>query len=265
MRALGLRLFVGFLTFAMGYGAHTAMVPTTQSAEFGSLPTSPPPLPFSLGFRVGEPTDMPKAQPTRRVSQEALLKIPKIGKVRVQAYEPLGDGPEFVFTNASSGKEILSLYFSDYGVNEQSRTRFKIISVNQFPGPLIISIGMNPGGSDCAWEASIAGVVDGRLEDLTYEHLQTSNEGGFFIGDLGHGVGFGAAQWDFVWGEYEAHVSPHKYEITLYKWNGWRFEWYRVFRTRSNYSSGRAALRANGLNYTDIRKSFPDWSDLERW
>ena len=130
---------------------------------------------------------------------------------------------------------------------------------------MVISIVLSSGGSDSGWEASAAGVVNGQLQELTYEHLRTSDEGGFFFGDLGHGIGPGAAQWDFVWGEDEAHVSPHRYEITLYKWNGWRFEWYRVFRTRSKYFSGRAALRANGLHYVDIRKSFPGWSDIDSW
>lgn len=256
------RLFTGVLTFIVGYAGHSLTRPLPQSAEIVSPPANSQPQPFTVGFRIGEPT---KEKPTRRVSQEAVIKMPKIGKVRIQAFEPLGDGPEFVFSDADSGKEILAEYFYDNGLNERSQTRFKIISVKQFAGPLIISIGMNPGGSDCGWEASIAGVVNGRLEQLTYEHLQTSNDGGFFIGDLGHGVGFGVAQWNFVWGEGEGHPPPHKYEITLYKWNGWRFEWHRMFRTRSRYNSARAALRAYGLKYVDIRKSFPEWSDLESW
>ena len=262
MKPLLARLFVGSLAFTFGYAGHTVTMSRNQSAQVASAQISPSRQPFTVGFRIGEPLN---ERPTRRVNQVSVIKLPRIGPVRIQAFEPLGDGPEFVFTDAGSGKEILSEHFYDNGVNDRSQTRFKIISVKQFSGPLVVSIGMNPGGSDCGWEATIAGVVNGRLEELTHEHLQTSNEGGFFIGDLGNGVGFGTAQWDFVWGEYESHVSPHRYQITLYKWNGWRFEWHRVFRTRAKHTSGRAALRASGLNYTDIRKSFPEWSDLESW
>lgn len=157
------------------------------------------------------------------------------------------------------------MYFSDSPVGVSSHTRFKIISTKQFSGPLIVAIAMAPGGSDCAWEMSVAAAVNGKLEELTYEHLETSDEGGFFVGDLGNRVGFGVAQWDFVWGEDEAHVSPHQYEIKIYKWNGGRFEWFRVFRTPAKYNSGRAALRASRLNYIDIRKTFAAWSDVEDW
>lgn len=262
MKPLLARLFVGSLAFTFGYAGHTVTMPRNQSAQVASAPTSPPRQPFTVGFRIGEPLN---ERPTRRVNQVSVIKLPRIGPVRIQAFEPLGDGEELLVTDAGSGKEILSVYLSDYNADDRSQTRFKVIRLKQFPSPLIIVIGMNPGGSDSAWEASIVGVVKGKLQELTYEHLQTSNDGGFFIGDLGNGVGFGVAQWNFVWGEDEGHPPPHKYEITLYKWNGWRFEWHRVFRTRRKYNSGRAALRAYGLNYTDIRKTFPEWADVETW
>jgi len=262
MKGLFARLFAAFTAFTVGYGGHIVTGTRSGSASVIRQGTELAAQAFSIHLETGGARGIEKRE-NRHVSQEALVRLPTIGRVRVQAFEPLGDGAEFLFADATSGKEILSTYFSDNGVNDESKTRFKTISVKHPAGPLIFTIGMNPGGSDSAWEASIVGVVGGKLEELTYEHLKTSDEGGFFVGDLGHGVGFGVAQWDFVWGEDEAHVSPHQYEITLYKWNGRRFEWFRVFRTRARYTSGQAALRANGLNYTDIRKTFPDWSDVE--
>ena len=145
------------------------------------------------------------------------------------------------------------------------RLRFKIVRIRGFSGPLIIGIAMDPGVSDSAWEAVVIGVINGHLEQLTYEYLQTSNEGGFFVGNLGEGVGPGAAQWDFVWGEDEGHPPPHQFEVRLYRWNGWRFEWYKVFRTKKKYHSGRDALRAYDLHYIDIRKTFEEWSDIDTW
>jgi len=209
----------------------------------------------------------PSPAPVRQISQEQILNLPRIGRVRIRAFEPLDDSPDFEFTNLLTGKKQLEEYVSPSycgGVHE-NQSRFIIIRNRCLLSPLVISIVMSPGRSDSGWEATAAGVINGELQELTYEHLRTSDEGGFFFGDLGHSIGYGAVQWDFVWGEDEAHVSPHRYEITLYKWNGWRFEWYRVFRTRSKYFSGRAALRANGLHYVDIRKSFPGWSNIDTW
>ena len=206
-----------------------------------------------------------------RISQEAIVRFPKIGDVRVCANEDFGKELRLTFTDQRSGKELLSNYYgsSNWNWSDDASTvdwnpklRFKTISVKGLPSPLVIAIAMNPGASDSAWEAGAVGVVDGQLQILTYETMATSNDGGFFFGDLGDGVGPGAAQWDYVWGEGESHPPPHKYEVKLFKWNGRRFEWYKVFRTRRQYNSANAALNAYGLGLKDVRSTFPEWTDL---
>jgi hypothetical protein len=205
------------------------------------------------------------------ISQEATVRFPQIGNVRVRAHEEFKKYLKLEFIDPRSGDDIHTSYLGNFdwnwtnNVEWNPKLRFKVISVKGLPDPLVVGIAMNPGGSDSGWEAVAVGVVNGQLEQLNYETLQTSNEGGFYFGDLGHGLGLGAAQWDFVWGEDEGHPPPHKYEVKLFKWNGWRFEWEKVFRTGRKYNSAQKALRAYGYHFVDIRTKFPDWADVAEW
>jgi len=206
------------------------------------------------------------------ISQEGIVHFPEIGAVHVSAHQDFGSGLRLTFRDQRSGEELLTAYFGSSNWNwstdstsaERNPTlRFKTISVKGLPNPLVIGIAMNPAVSDSGWEAATIGVVNGQLERLTYETLESSNQGGFFFGDLGHGIGLGAAQWDFVWGEDEGHYGPHKYEVKLFKWNGRRFEWEKAFRTRKEYEYGEDALRANGYHFVDVKALFPDWPGLD--
>jgi len=184
-----------------------------------------------------------------RISQEEIVRFPQIGAVRVRANEEVGRDLTLTFINQKSENEIQSYDFGSYWNWSKDTTdgdwhpkiRFKGISIRGLPNPLVIGIAMDPGVSDSAWQAVAFGVVDGQLQLLTFEKMETSNEGGFFFGDLGKGLGLGAAQWDFVWGEEEGHPPPHKYEVRLSKWNGRRFEWEKVIRTRGRYNSPQKA------------------------
>jgi len=213
----------------------------------------------------------PKATVTR-ISQEDEVYFESIGLVRVSAHEDIGFSPALIFTKVGSDEKLLEAYVhSDWqsldddhpGMNPQ--LRFTVRRIKGFPSPLVIAVSMSPGGSDDAWESFAVAAIKGQLEQLNYEHLQTNDDGGFFFGDLGNGIGLGAAQWNFVWGETESHPPPHRYEIKLYKWNGRRFEWEKVMRTRAQYNCAHDAVRAYGFPYTDVRASFPEWEYLGDW
>ena len=271
MARLTSRLISVTATFCLSLGIHNLL--HTKSAASRAFDQARSEV-TALTKPPVKPIKESSAENTSRISQEAIVRFPEIGEVRVCAHEDFGKSLRLTFIDQESGRELLSTYFgsSNWNWNNDATTadwnpklRFRSISVKGLPNPLVIGIAMNPGGSDSAWEAVAVGVVNGRLEPLTYETMQTSNEGGFFFGDLGHGIGFGAAQWDFVWGEDEGHPPPHKYEVKLYKWNGWRFEWERVFRTRRKYDSPQKALRAYGFNFMDAREMFPEWADVASW
>jgi len=226
-----------------------------------------PPVPEPL--LVANPSPTPVVNSISKISQEEVIRFPQIGAVRVSAHE--GRELELTFVDAKSGKQILTSSLGDYhwyrsddpaDADWTPKLRFKVISIKGLPDPLVIGIAMDPGVSDSAWEAVAIGVVNGELERLNFETLEASNEGGFFFGDLGHGLGLGAAQWDFVWGEDECHPPPHKYEMKLYKWNGRRFEWEKVIRTRRQYNSPQKALLAYGFHFGNVRDLIPEWAGI---
>lgn len=223
-----------------------------------TLPQSPCPPPPAL---------MPPAAATEkkdeRAVQEEFMDAPGIGRVRVIAYEPAEDGyTRLNFTEAADGENLLNVWL---GASDsyKPRLRFRVMRVKGVAGPLVVAVMTSPGASDSYWEASAVGVVDGSLEVLTYEELSTSEQGGFFFGDLGGGRGTGAAQWEYVSGEGEGHYGEHQYEVKLYKWNPKkaRFEWSEVLRTTGEFSSGVAALRSLGLRFDDIRGDFAKFYD----
>jgi hypothetical protein len=262
-------------TLCLSVGIHNLL--HTKSANSRAIDQAAPeiiaPVPLPLPDLATKPINE-STMNTSRISQQAIVRFPEIGDVRVCAHEDFGNALRLTFTDQKSEKEIRSTYFgnsnwswsNDRSTDELNpKLRFKTISVRGFPKPLVIGIAMNPGVSDSGWEAAAVGVVNGELELLTFETMETSNDGGFFFGDLGHGLGLGAAQWDFVWGEDEGHPPPHKYEIRLYKWNGRRFEWLKFIRTRRQYDSSQKALSAYGFNFVDVRRMFPEWSDIGSW
>ena len=200
------------------------------------------------------------------ISQEAIVRFPQFGNVRVRAREEF-KSLKLEFIDPKSEREVHTSYLGNYDWSWDNpdwnpKLRFKVISIKGLPDPLVVAIAMNPGVSDSGWEAVAVGVVNGRLEQLNYEALETSNEGGFYFGDLGHGLGLGAAQWNFVWGEDECHPPPHKYEVKLFKWNGRRFEWEKVLRTRRRYNSSQKALLAYGFHFVNARNLVPEWAGI---
>ena len=271
MARIAARLLCITSTFCIGLVADALLHTKIEDSQSDKHSTTASTTSTVLPPAIPSPTKSIDDASPDSISQESIVRFPQIGDVRVCAHDDFGKTPRLTFIDQKSGREILSAYvgsfawpWSDKAAAELNpKLRFKAISVKGLPDPLVIGIAINPGVSDSAWQAVAVGLVDGNLEVLTYETMETSNEGGFFFGDLGHGIGLGAAQWDFVWGEDEGHPPPHKYEVKLFKWNGWHFEWYKVFRTARTYNSPKAALKAYGLRFKDVRLMFPEWTDLE--
>lgn len=212
-------------------------------------------------------------KPSRtRISQRRDVYFEGIGLVTVSAHEDIGETPKLVLTSASSGAKLFEAYVQSDLVSQgddlpglNPTLRFTVQTLKGFHSPVVIAVAMEPGGSDDGWESFAVGLVDGSFAQVTFDHLRTNDDGGFFFGDLGNGIGVGAAQWNFVWGEDESHPPPHRYEIKLYKWNGRRFEWDRVLRTRVQLNCARDAVRALGFHFSDMRASFSEWAFLGDW
>jgi hypothetical protein len=142
-----------------------------------------------------------------------------------------------------------------------------VLHIAGLPDPLIVGIAISHGGNDGDWEAVAVGAVNGNLKDLTPDRLTTSDQGGFFFGDLEAGRGLGEAEWQGIWDldcDCEAHFGKHQYEMKVYKWSeeAKRFEWHQVLRTRGQFYSDKKAVRSLGFNLSDARKTFPDFKDF---
>jgi hypothetical protein len=228
-----------------------------------SSATVPPTLPQPPGppVRDATPPAAAVAEEEARVVQEELIYAPGVGRVRVAAHERGGGFMRLIFTDAATGKNLFDMPCGSRDAHDPE-LRFRVMRVDGVAGPLVVALTRDIGGSDSTWEAVAVGVVNGGFEVLTYESMTTTNQGGFYFGDLGGGRGPGAAVWGSVWGEGEGHYGPHRYEVTLYAWNPKtsRFEWSEVRRTAGAVSSGKSALRSLGFSFGDIRRSFPDFA-----
>jgi hypothetical protein len=258
------RLLIALLTFLLSMAAHRMF-----TAAGRVQPATDAELPFRTKITAAVAGETKRSR--TRISQQSDVYFKDIGLVTISAREDIGTTPRLVFTN-ESGQNVYEAYVhSDWEYLDDDHSglnpslRFTVQNLRGITSPLVIAVAMQPGGSDNAWESFAVGVVDGRFAQLTFEHLKTDDDGGFFFGDLGNGIGPGAAQWNFIWGEDEGHPPPHRYEIRLYKWNGRRFEWESVRRTRGQFNCARDAVNALGFHFADMRANFTDWSYLADW
>lgn len=240
-----------------GPSAAAAATPREAAAQ---MATKPPQAHARTAAPAAEPTP---AGITRPAQREVVL-MRGIGSVRVTAYEN-DDEARLVLEDDATGEKLESVTMA--GGSRNPELRFRVLHVKGLPDPLVVGLARSPGGSDSGWEAVAFGPVGGELEEVTgFERLRTGDRGGFHFGDLGGGLGPGAAVWTDVWDpEYEGHPSPHRYEVTLYRWSSVnaRFEWHKVFRTRGKFGTGDEALRASGLRFRDVRRGVADFGYLE--
>ena len=166
-----------------------------------SVPRPPAPAPT--------PSPTPAAEP--RVTQELIVAFPRLGKVSVRAVENFGETVRVEFVAYGSEVRLAAFPVSWSGgadafvpaADARALNPFLRLDVLRPAGlatPLVLAVGVRPGGSGHGFCAVVIGEVGGRLQLLTPEPLATSNIGGVFVGDLGRGRGFGAAAWDFIWG-----------------------------------------------------------------
>ncbi len=281
MRHKSLRVAVALAAFLSGVGLARRHAAPPHAREHLAAPQAPP-CAAAAQETPARPATPPPAAPStyaeapRRVGQEETVAFRGLGRVKITAYEPveeskpltIGGHPGLVFTDAATGRELADIWFSWEGHATNVQVRFKVLHLEGLPDPLVVGVALTPGGSDSSWEAIPVGPVNGELRNLAQEMLTTGNQGGFFFGDLGKGIGPGAAAWEFIWDfESETHYQEHQYEMKLYRWNpkNLRFEWYKVLRTDELVYPAREAPRSLGFSFDDVRKKFPDFADVEEY
>lgn len=271
-KRLAARLPITLATFLFSLFATAALTrapaPTSVPAPYSGLTLVAKATPAAPNGRDAEPVHAPDKGP--RVSQQEIVNFPGLGRVSVSAVETFGESLHLEFRDAQTGRLLDTQYFGGTAPSAELMEmnpflRFTVMHVRGLPDPLIVGVAVTPGVSGSRWQSVAVGAVDGELRDLTFESLEASNLGGLYYGDLGGGRGPGAASWNWVWGyDDEGHYGPHRYELTVYRWNpeSGRFDWDSTLRTRAKFESGKKAVRSLGYHLSDVRKSFPDFADF---
>lgn len=207
------------------------------------------------------------------VVQQAEVEFPGVGKATVRMIETVGSAPTLEII--PQGRKRTPARFvmgrgDDFFVIEDANSllrcqaRFKVLNVKGFPDPLIVALAVTPGGSGHGFEMELVGVVGGRFQRLAQKRLQTSNLGGFHVGDLGEGQ-IGVAVWDYIWADGEAHYQPHQFSFALYGVNS---RSNRLFLLRKQKSAqkygdrGQGAARELRLPVRNLLDEIPEFKDF---
>ena len=187
-----------------------------------------------------------------------------LGTLTARTLEEKGKLPQLSIED-STQRNLLTVRFGEKEKTSfefESILRLKTLSIRGLPDPLLLAVGVSPGGSDVVYEIAFMGDRKGKWQVLNPDHWMTLSEGGVYVGDLGHGYGVGAAVWNFVWTSGETHVDAHRYQIRLYRLSqdGLFHSWKRWI-SKKKYQSDKEALAERGLHYTNL---LPSYSELKQ-
>lgn len=212
---------------------------------------------------AGDDNKEPDADSKPKFVQSSIINFPKSGRVIVQAREQVGEFPEMIFVSAKTGKVLLrssvkdKSLIPDNGDWTQPHLGFHIIRSASLIGPAIMAVGACPGGSDNGFSLTVFGEVAGKLSQLNDKPLSTSNQGGYYLGNLSKNLGYGLAVWDFIWGNGtgECHYCKHRYEIEIYKLEDGKLKrtLRRASRKRYDSEKGVESLHEFGITGHDQR------------
>jgi hypothetical protein len=127
-------------------------------------------------------------------------------------------------------------------------------------GSLVIGAAGSPGGSDAFFETALIGEIDGRLKEILPRHLKTTTQDAVCLGRFERGERLGVAVANFVWGD-ETHYAAHRYDVSLYLWNGHTLESFVHKRTARRHPSFQSALAELGIPCRDelVRALLPEF------
>jgi hypothetical protein len=219
---------------------------------------------------VVPPADTAKEEGPR-VTQELWITFPKAGQVHVRAVENYGEQMRLEFLDIEKDTVLHSFPAPTDEQPDATATygnpflRFRVLRVEGLPQPLVLAVAVTPGVSGHGFSASLIGEVGGRLKVLNKKPLETDNQSGIHVGDLGGGRGMGVAVWTYIWDTgCEGHYSAHQYRVERYPFDArrGRFVGGRTVRSKGKYGGhGEGALKELRLRYTDLLQDMSDVSE----
>ncbi len=214
------------------------------------------------------------ANATPNIVQSLVVNFPANGRVIVQAREEVGEFPQMLFISERTGGVLLRSSIEDENrwlIPEkdnslsQPNLRFRVVRSSRFRSPMIMSVGVDYGGSDNHFYSTIIGEVDGKIRRLNRKPIFANIQGGYYLGYLNKRFGYGLATWNFIWGKGidESHYSEHKYEIEIYQLQNGMLKrtLRRVSRRMYDSDKGFHSLLELGVTVSDQRRGIPKIKD----
>jgi hypothetical protein len=193
-----------------------------------------------------------------KVTQAALCDF-KGNSATVLAIEDFGKPMSLVFLNSDRKIVYSTTFTGGFNSHEFAYTnpflRFRSYKLRGLPSPIVVAVGVYPGGSDVGYEVKLIAEKSGKITSLLAKPIDLTIQDGFYLGGINVKSGSGLIVWKNVW-ENEAHYGPHRYEIRVYTWDShaMNFRLVRNFKTSVKYKDGCAALSSYQLpckNYRD--------------
>jgi len=192
-----------------------------------------------------------------KVTQAGFIHFKKSGSMRTLAVEEFGK-PFLLYMFNEDDKLAYSASF-DLAARKLQEfhyanpfLRFRSFRIRGLPSPLVAAVLASPGGSDEAFRVRLIGEIDGKISAL-HRDIQLTIQDGFCLGRIGKRYGYGMIIWRFLWNE--AHYDPHRYEISIYRWDHKRqsFVFQRTFTTKRKFKDGCRAVKYYGFNCKNYR------------
>jgi hypothetical protein len=175
--------------------------------------------------------------------------FPGYGSVKVAVMGDNEKNPLHLVLQNTKGMQILAIPFDPWGERPwpSDDLRFKLITIVGTNMPLIAAVALDPGGSDGRFESTLIGVVDGKPQDLLRPHPRVNYEGTVCLTSTGGDKHPDVMAINFMW-EDGAHFNPHRYEITLFSWNGKRYVQTIHKKTKRKYLDWADAAKEYGYS-----------------
>ena len=128
------------------------------------------------------------ATATPHIVQSLVINFPAHGQVIVQAREEVGKFPQMLFVSKKTGKVLLRSSIEDkdkWLIPEKDNSvsqpdlRFRVFRSSGFRSPMIMSVGVDHGGSDSHFYLTVFGEVGGKIRRLNQKPMFANIQGGY--------------------------------------------------------------------------------------
>ena len=205
-----------------------------------------------LVFLLAQPSE---ASP--KVTQAAICDF-KTNHMTVLAVEEFGKPLKLLFVD-SDKKVVYSTTFIDGFANRSFAysnpyLRFRSYKLLGLPSPLIVAVGVSPGGSDVGYEIKLIAEKGGTMTTLSPGAIDLTIQDGLYLGYINAKYGYGMIIWKNIWAN-EAHYDPHRYQIEIYAWDtrNMDFRFVKYLVTKAKFKEGRSALQNHRLPWKNYR------------